>query len=319
MDVAGDAPPTWGWDLTEIEDLLNEAVGRAKAAGLKGRLPDYIPELARIDPKLMGIAAHTVEGEAYASGDAGAPFTLQSVSKVFALAAVMRETGTGALADMPGEPSGDAFHSIVRLEEESGRPRNPLINAGAILVSSRLAGPTPEAKARALRAFIGEIAGAGVEMDRAVYESERATGFRNRALANYMRHFRRLDDAEGACEAYFRQCAIRLDARALARAGLFLANRGRDPVSGREILPAEANRTVLALMLTCGLYDQVGEFAVKVGVPAKSAVSGAILAVVPGRMAIATYAPLLGEKGNSLAGMAMLEFLSDELGLSVFG
>lgn len=301
-----------------IEELLGKALNRVRSAQREGRLPDYIPELARADPKRIGIAVHTAEDEAFAAGDAGAPFTLQSVSKVFSLACVMREKGMAALDGMPGEPSGDAFHSIVRLEEEAGRPRNPLINAGAILVSSRLPGATAEDKAAVLRAFIGDILGAPVEMDPAVYESERATGFRNRALANYMRHFRRLDDADAACEAYFRQCAIRLDARSLARAGLFLAHHGRDPVSGREILTAEANRKVLALMLTCGLYDQVGEFAMSVGLPAKSAVSGAILAVVPGRMAIATYAPLLGEKGNSLAGMAMLEILSAELGLSLF-
>jgi glutaminase len=305
--------------VDDLQALLDEACRWARESARTGKVADYIPELAKADPALVGIAVHTMDGRVAASGDSETPFTLQSVSKVFALAALMKVAGMKALAGMPCEPSGDAFHSIVRLEEERGHPRNPLINAGAILVSSRLPGISPEEKAANVSGLLSDILGADVQVDDRVYRSESATGYRNRALANYMRHFGLLDDPRAACDAYFRQCALRMDAPALARVGLFLANGGTDPLSQHAVLPPACARAVLALMTTCGLYDQVGEFALSVGLPAKSAVSGAILAVVPGRMSIATYGPALGLKGNSVAGMAMLEFMAGELGLSLFG
>jgi len=231
----------------------------------------------------------------------------------------MRLKGAAAaLEGMPCEPSGDAFHSIVRLEEEAGHPRNPLINAGAILVSSRLPGADSRQMSGVVRDLLGSVVGDSVAVDEKVYASESATGYRNRALANYMQHFGLLQDAERACEAYFIQCSLSLDAAGLARAGLFLANAGTDPISGARVIDPDCTRSILALMAMCGLYDQVGRFALNVGIPAKSAVSGGILAIVPGRMAIATYGPALGPKGNSVAGMSILEYLSRELDLSLF-
>lgn len=304
--------------MEDLQRLLDEACAHGRKAAPDGKVATYIPELAKADPGLVGISVHTLEGANYQAGDAAEPFTLQSISKVFALAAAMRLNGMEALEAMPCEPSGDAFHSIVRLEEEGGHPRNPLINAGAILVSSRLPGDDPAEMAGNVRGFLSSVLSSDVAFDEAVYRSESETGYRNRALANFMQHYRLLGDAERACDAYFRQCAISLDTRRLARAGLFLANRGVDPLSGTRFLDPECTRSVLALMAMCGLYDQVGRFALTVGLPAKSAVSGGILAIVPGRMAIATYGPALGPKGNSVAGMAMLEYLSEELGLSLF-
>ncbi|MEO0975486.1 MAG: glutaminase A, partial [Pseudomonadota bacterium] len=257
------------------------------------------------------------------AGDALTPFTLQSVSKVFALACVLRSEGERLWQRVSMEPSGDAFHSIVRLEEEHGRPRNPLINAGAIAVSDCLLGTDPETRIEGLRAYLHALGGfsRGDErfaLDERVYLSECRTGFRNRALANYMRHFGVVVDPEAALDTYFRQCSLSVTAVELARLGLFFAGAGTDPLTGRQLLGREAAHQVVALMATCGLYDEVGRFAVRVGVPAKSGVSGAILAVVPGRYSIACYGPALGERGNSLAGMAMLQLLSREAGLSVF-
>ncbi len=306
--------------MENLQELLDEACNRARPLVREGRVASYIPELAKADPSLIGIAVHTVEGETVQSGHAAHPFTLQSISKLFSLAALMRFRGpTGALDGMPCEPSGDAFHSIVRLEEEAGHPRNPLINAGAILVSSRLPGGDPKEIAGTVGELLASVLDAPVPVDAQVYASESATGYRNRALANYMQHFGLLENAELACEAYFRQCALTLDAKDLARAGLFLAGNGTDPMSGAPILDPQCTRSILALMSMCGLYDQVGQFALTVGLPAKSAVSGGILTIVPGRMAIATYGAALGPKGNSVAGVAMLQFLSDALDLSLFG
>lgn len=293
------------------------AAGRSAAAG--GEVARYIPELAKADPAHVGIAIATIDGGRHEAGDSAVPFTFQSVSKVFSLALVLREQGSAVLDHMACEPSGDAFHSIVRLEEENGRPRNPYINAGAILVSGRLPGEDPRARAGSLQSFLGEICdGEHFPVDDAVFRSESATGYRNRALANYLRHFGLLDDPGLAVESYFRQCSITLDTPRLARLGLFLANGGVDPVTGQRVLDRHANHAVVSQMAMCGLYDDVGRFAIEVGVPAKSGVSGAILAVVPGRMAIAAFGPALGHKGNSTAGLAVLRHLSERLDLSVY-
>lgn len=304
----------------KLPALLAEAHALGKAETAKGKVASYIPELAKADPAQLGIVVRTIDGQCYEVGDTTVPFTFQSVSKVFALALLFKARGLEAIARMSCEPSGDAFHSIVRLEEEQGRPRNPYINAGAILVSGALPGESAAAKIEGLRAFLSGICDAeDFPVDEPVYRSEAATGFRNRALANFMRQYGLIEDPALAADAYFRQCAVTLNAERLARIGLFLANKGSDPITGERIIDATCNRTAVALMATCGLYDEVGQFAIDVGLPAKSGVSGAILAVVPDRMTIATYGPALGPKGNSVAGMRALQFLSKALDLSLYG
>ena len=302
-----------------IQTLLDEALERGRIAASEGEVAHYIPELAKSEPTHVGIAIATVGGDRYQVGDAEVPFTFQSVSKVFSLARVLRERGPAVLDEMSCEPSGDAFHSIVRLEEERGRPRNPYINAGAILVSGLLPGSDPVERVAGLQSLLAELCdGARFGLDHDVFRSEVATGYRNRALANYLRHFGRLDDPEQAVETYFRQCSITLDAVRLARMGLFLANGGIDPVSGCQVLERSDNRAVVSQMAMCGLYDDVGRFAMDVGLPAKSGVSGAILAVVPERMSIAAFGPALGAKGNSTAALASLTYLSEQLDLSLY-
>lgn len=304
---------------SDLERSLAGALAAGRRAAAEGTVAHYIPELARADPAHVGVAVATIDGERHAAGDCDVPFTFQSVSKVFSLALVLRDRGDAVLDHMACEPSGDAFHSIVRLEEEDGRPRNPYINAGAILVSGRLPGDDPRARAGALQSFLGEVCdGEAFEVDSAVYRSESETGYRNRALANYLRHFGLLEDPGTAVETYFRQCAIALDTRRLARIGLFLAHDGVDPATGHRVLDSAANHAVVSQMAMCGLYDDVGRFAMEVGLPAKSGVSGAILAVVPDRMSIAAFGPALGPKGNSTAALAVLRHLSAELDLSVY-
>ncbi len=300
-----------------MQALLEEVLAAGRERAPSGEVAHYIPELARVDPALVALVAQPLDGEAAAVGDCDQPFTLQSVSKPFALACV-QAAGVDPYTRMTAEPSGDAFHSIMRLEEERGRPRNPLINAGAIAVSGLLPGATANEKIAGFLAFLGRCGAPGGVIDDAVYQSERRTGYRNRALANYMKHFGILDDPELAVDAYFRQCATRVTARSLARIGLFLANDGCDPLSGERVVDAATCRRLLAVMSTCGLYDEVGRFALEVGLPAKSGVSGAILAIVPGRMSLVAYGPALGPRGNSVAGMCMLRLLSERLDLSLY-
>lgn len=309
-------------DDARLDDALREASAAAAAVAGQGRVARYIPELAAVDPDRFALAVALVDGRTRTVGDCDHRFTLQSASKVFALAAVMQASGHAVFDRVGIEPSGDAFFSIVKLEEERGRPRNPYINAGAILVTEALPGPTAFAKVASLQAFLGEVTGDGPDafpVDHTVYRSEAATGHRNRALAEIMTHHGVIADPDLATDAYFRQCAVTVSPSQLARAGVFLAARGRDPGTGRAILAPGCARTVVALMATSGMYDEVGRQAVEVGWPTKSAVSGALLAVMPGVGAFAAFSPRLGAKGNSVAGMAALKALADKLDLSLFG
>ena len=303
--------------------LLVEAVAEGRRDAVNGKVAQYIPQLALAEPAHVALAVCDVSGESYAAGDVDVVFTLQSVSKVFALAHVLntQEDERALFEKVSVEPSGDSFHSIVLLEQESGRPRNPLINAGAIVVSENMPGETAEQRIAGLQAFLWELADVrddAFALDERVYLSEQSTGFRNRALANYMRHFGVIEEPDQAVDTYFRQCSLAANVQQVAQAGLFLANDGVVPATGKRILSSHQNQRVLALMATCGLYDECGSFAVNVGLPAKSGVSGVMLAIVPGRYSIACYAPALGPKGNSVAGMRMLQMLSNELGLSLF-
>ncbi|WP_416899352.1 MAG: glutaminase A [Minwuia sp.] len=305
----------------DIEAALAAAwkVGKARCAD--GKVAAYIPELARVDPSLFGLAIHTVDGQSYSHGDAQHPFTLQSASKVFSLSAVVAASGEKVFDHMSVEPSGDAFFSIVKLEEEKGQPRNPYINAGAILTSSHLQGATADAKIDRFRTFLGQSSGLGAgafPVNEDVFRSEADTGHRNRALAEIMRHHGTIPDVEVAVETYFRQCATSCTAESLARLSLYLVNNGRDPLTGKRVLAPASNHGIVALMATSGMYDEVGSHAIEVGLPSKSSVSGAVLAIAPGRMAIAGFGPALGQKGNSIGAMKALGVLAARLELSVY-
>ena len=302
-----------------LERAVQEAFACAQSSLGEGRVATYIPELGRADPSKLAVNLHTVDGRVSGAGDVDEPFTLQSISKVFTLAYALRSGGDGFLRQMSMEPSGDAFHSIVRLEQEQGRPRNPYINTGAILVSEQLPGRNPEEKIDGFLDFLKELARSDrIEIDDNAYRSESETGNRNRALAHFMKHHGTIENPTVAVETYFRQCSIRATALLLGRMSLFLANKGVDPVTGRRILDEKSNGMIVALMATCGLYDEIGRFAVRVGLPGKSGVSGGIMAVAPQRMTIAVFSPKLDPKGNSVAGLAALTALSEKLRLSLF-
>ena len=278
-----------------------------------GTVADYIPALAQVDAKRFGLCVLACDGETAQYGDSWMPFSIQSISKVFTLTMALERVGR--------EPSGSRFNSIVQLENEAGVPRNPLINAGAIVTTDAvLAGRTIQEGIDDIRNTFRTLADdATIDFDPQVAKSEAATGFRNYSLANFMRGFDNLNgEVEDVLQVYFHQCAIRITCKQLARAGLFLANHGVDPLSGNRIISAAAARRISAVMLTCGHYDASGEFAFQVGLPGKSGVGGGILTIVPGRAAIAVWSPGLNEYGNSHVGTMALERLATRMGWSIF-
>jgi glutaminase len=287
----------------------------------QGTVASYIPALAKADASLLGIAVVTAEGASFAAGAADTRFTMQSISKVLALAYVMTECGEEAVFSRVGqEPSGDPFNSIIRLETSAARkPFNPFINAGAIVVSGLMPGTSPEDKGARFRSFVGRLIGRDdVARDEEVYLSEKSTAARNRSIAWFLKEMDILPgEVEDTLDVYFRQCAVSVDARDLARIGAILSTDGTDPVSGSCLLAPRTTRVIKSLMVTCGLYDGSGEFAVDVGIPAKSGVGGGILATVRDRMGIGIYGPALDQRGNSVAGLEALRRLSDELDLRV--
>lgn len=304
-----------------LQSLLEQSLCYARPYIASGKPADYIPALSRINPHLLGICFYQNDGSYFTAGEATVPFSIQSISKLFALAYVLNHFGSESLFQKVGiEPSGNPFYSLVQLEYESGKPRNPFINAGAIAVTSMLEGQCGEDKFNRLLEFVRYLSrNRAIAMNEEVYHSEASTGHRNRAVGFFMKHFNILEgDVESAVDAYFRQCALDMDCITLARSALFLANHGTDPLTGKIMASPDDVQFINALMTMCGLYDASGEFAVRVGIPAKSGVGGGILAVIPGRGCIAAYGPALNAKGNSIGAIAMIEFLSREMNLSLF-
>lgn len=287
----------------------------------RGRVAHYIPALARIDPRHFGIAVITCAGEVATAGDSEVPFSIQSVSKVFTLTMALEKLGGRLWHRVGHEPSGSAFNSIVQLEQEKGIPRNPLINAGALAVTDALLeGGEPEALIVRITDFMrGLAADPTVSVDQEVAVSEGDTGFRNASLANFLRASGNLHSAVAdVLQVYFNQCALHMNCRQLARAGLYLANAGVDPLNRARITTHTRARRINAIMMTCGHYDASGDVAFRIGLPGKSGVGGGILAIAPGRAAIAVWSPGLNEAGTSLVGQMALERLAALTGWSVF-
>jgi glutaminase len=288
----------------------------------RGKVADYIPELAAVDVRQFGIAVTTVDGREFTAGEADTAFSIQSVSKVFTLTLALGMIGDRLWNRVGREPSGTAFNSIVQLEREGGKPRNPFINAGAIAVADvLLAGHQPKETIGEIVQFVRFLAGDdSIVVDQRVARSETETGFRNFALAQFMRSFGKLDHpAEHVLGVYFHHCALAMTCRQLSHAGLFLAAGGCNPATGRTVVSRDRARRINALMLTCGHYDGSGDFAYRVGLPGKSGVGGGILVVAPGKASIAVWSPGLNENGNSLLGSQALEMLAQRTGWSIFG
>lgn len=304
-----------------MQDLLQTIHLDLRRQWDRGDVASYIPELAGVDPRKFGIAVRTVEGESFAVGDADEPFSIQSISKVFALTMALDKLGDTLWRRVGREPSGSAFNSIVQLEHDGGIPRNPFINAGAVVVSDvLLAGHTADEAIAEIVAFMRAAAGDDrIAVDPAVAASESATGHRNAALANFMKSFGNITHpVEQVLRVYFNQCALALSCRQLADAGLYLANGGVNPTTGARIVAPDRARRINALMLTCGHYDASGDFAYRVGLPSKSGVGGGILAVVPGLASIAAWSPGLNKHGSSHVGLLALEEMAKRCGWSVF-
>jgi glutaminase len=286
-----------------------------------GSVADYIPALARVDRRQFGLALITCDGETAAAGATEVPFSIQSISKVFTLTLALEKVGAALWHRVGREASGSRFNSIVQLESEKGVPRNPLINAGAMVVSDHLlARRAPNVAIAEITDFLRELAcDASVSIDAEVANSEAATGFRNASLANFLRAYGNLESpVEDVLDVYFHQCALAMNCRQLARAGLFLANDGTDPLNGAKVTTPIRSRRINALMMTCGHYDASGEFASRVGLPGKSGVGGGILAIVPRHAAIAVWSPGLNRAGTSMVGALALERLAALMGWSVF-
>ncbi len=298
--------------LEAIAEEMRPELGSGTVAG-------YIPALARVPAAQFGIALLSMDGQTAAAGSAHTPFSIQSISKVFSLTLAMRLVGDQLWERIGREPSGDPFNSLVQLEHEHGVPRNPLINAGAIAVADRLVSACEDPKAEIL-AMMSNLCGEPVRYDEEVAASEAATGFRNIALANFMKSFGKLDNpVDRVLDVYFHQCALSMSCAQLARAASYLCADGRHPAGyGNDVLSERQTRRINALMLTCGTYDAAGEFAFRIGLPCKSGVGGGIIAVLPDTLSLCVWSPGLDRSGNSLVGMRALERFVEKTDLSVF-
>ena len=281
-----------------------------------GALADYIPELTEVDPTGFGLTLSASDGYLYQAGDAQTEFTIQSISKPFTYALALELAGQDAVdAKIGVEPSGDAFNEIS-VDEKTKTPKNAMINAGAIAAVSLIPGATPDERFARIQDFYSACAGRPLELDEAVYRSEKATGNRNRAIAYMLTSFGVLeDDPDEVLDVYFRQCSLRVTSVDLARMAATLARGGVNPQTGRRVADSKVVQRTLSVMVTCGMYNGAGDWVSAVGMPAKSGVGGGILAVLPGQLGIGVYSPLLDGRGNSVRGVLVCRALSDRLGL----
>lgn len=292
-------------DLSKVEDT--------------GQVANYIPELSNIDPNSFGVQLTTIEGDKYAFGDSNVRFSIQSIAKVFSYALAYSRIKSELWERVGVEPSGTAFNSLVQLENDRGIPRNPFINAGAIVICDILVSELQSPKEEVL-SFIRELSGINsIDYNSRVAESEKSNGFINMALVNFMKSFGNIhNDIDQVMDLYFNICSIEMNCEELSKSFLFLANNGVVPYSGKRILSPSRTKRANALMQTCGFYDEAGQFTFKVGLPGKSGVGGGIVAVHPQRYCITVWSPRLNAKGNSYKGMLFLEEFTTQTELSIF-
>lgn len=303
-------------DYKPVIDRIYEDV---KPLWGKGKVADYIPALANTDPRQFGIAVQTLEGDTFSVGDADVKFSIQSISKVFTFAMVIRHLGDKIWSSVGREPSGNPFNSLVQLEHEHGIPRNPFINAGALVITDRLIDLYDRPK-EAILDFVRRLTGNDdIYFDHPIARSEREHADRNMALAYFMKSFGNIhNDVNTLLDVYCSQCSISMSCIDLARAFRFLANEGVNPVDGEQILTPSQAKRLGAVMLTCGFYDESGDFAFRVGMPGKSGVGGGVVAYIPRNLVIATWSPELDPHGNSLIGIETLERFTTDIRNSIF-
>lgn len=301
-----------------IQTLLQDLYERYRNLDT-GIVASYIPELARVDPNLFAISVVTVDGDVFGVGDTEAVFTLQSMSKPFTYGAVLENHGRDEVLRHVGvEPSGQSFNSII-LDEKSGRPYNPMVNSGAIAVASLLRGIDATQRSKRMLTMFSDYAGRPLTFDLPTFLSERATGHRNRAIAHLMKNFDMLEgNLDDALELYFQQCSVLVNTPDVATMAATFANKGKNPITQKQVLQPQYVRDVLSVMHTCGMYDASGWWAYRVGIPAKSGVSGGIWGVVRGKMGIAVFSPRVDDYGHSVRGMQVFTDLSDQLHLHTY-
>ncbi len=298
--------------LNTIENELNYHLAFGKVAA-------YIPELAKVDPKKFGMHLYCRDSEHYSFGDSQEKFSIQSISKVFTLTMAMQILGEDLWERVDVEPSGDPFNSLTQLEYENGIPRNPFINAGALVIADILVSNLKDPK-KDLLEFVRKLTGNDhINYDLKVAESEKSTGYRNYGLVNYMKALGNIkNDVEPILDFYFHQCSLAMSCEELAKAFMIFANEGKILETEEKIISKKRVKRINALMQTCGFYDEAGEFSFLVGLPGKSGVGGGIVAIHPSKYSVAVWSPLLNPKGNSELGMAALEKLTTLTGFSIF-
>lgn len=309
------------FDPNHVQSVLDEITGRVAGEANRGEVASYIPELAEVSLNQFGIAVAPLEGAPLIAGEGHIPFSIQSISKVFGLVVALDCVGATLWRRVGREPSGHPFNSIVQLEFERGKPRNPFINPGAIVVSDVIVKNTEDAEnLHPVLSLCRSLAGdPDIFINEEVFSSEVETGDRNRALAYFMSAEGNIEcDVMAVMESYFRQCSIAMSCRQLATAARFLAAGGKGKAGENAAVTPERARRINALMMTCGCYDASGEVAFRVGLPCKSGVGGGILAVAPGVASIAAWSPGLDDKGNSVLALKAIEELARRLGWSVF-
>jgi glutaminase len=305
-----------------MNKLLETIIDNNRKYTKGGKVASYIPELGKANADTLGVFISNISGEEFFAGDYEYKFTIQSISKVISLMLALKDSGTELVFSKVGvNPTSDAFNSIIPLEYKSpDKPLNPMINAGAIATVSLIKGKDEKETFDRVLAFTRKITNNDqISINENVFLSERETGHKNRALAYFMKDIGVFDQkVEDILEVYFKQCAMEVTCKDIARIGAMLANDGIMPWNGERVISKEIARIVKTIMVTCGLYDGSGEFAVDIGIPGKSGVGGGIMGAVPGRMGIGVVGPALDSKGNSLAGIKVLEELSKDLDLSIF-
>jgi glutaminase len=301
-----------------LRDVLRDLHARFRTID-EGAVAGYIPELAKANPDWFAISVVTVGGQAVDVGDHGQQFSIQSISKPFVFGLALERRGRDAvLARVGVEPTGEAFNAIV-LDEASNRPFNPMVNAGAIATADLIDGKDYPERVGQMIGMFGRYCGRPVYVDNAVFISERATGHRNRAIAHLMLNFGMVSDrVEETLELYFQQCAVLVSCHDLAVMAATLANSGVNPITGERAVDTAYVKDLLSVMYTCGMYDYAGSWAHQVGIPAKSGVSGGLLAVVPGQFGVGVFSPRVDARGNSVRGIKVCEELSRAFGLHVF-
>lgn len=309
-------------EMEYVQSRLQTWITESKRQSVGGKVASYIPELANAPQHALGFYMMDAAGKSASAGDCGLSFTMQSISKVFTLLLALMDNGEKAVFDKVGmEPTGDNFNSMLKLElVQPGIPFNPLINAGAIVISSLIGGGSSKEKSeRTLQFFRTLASNESLTYDMAVYESEAETADLNRSMAYFLKDNGVLKgNVNDVLDVYFRHCSIHVQCKDLARMALVLAFDGTDPVTGMNLIPRRYVQIAKTFMVTCGMYNASGEFAIEVGLPAKSGVAGGILTMVPGRYGIGVVGPSLNAKGNSIAGVHLLETISKEMNWSLF-